>query len=308
MNKICLITTDVETTNIQKNCLDDNVISPICQNGMPLLLEMYNKFNISGTFFFTGYIAKKKPDLVRMVCDAGHEIGSHGLMHVPEKSFDVMSQSEQLSHLKESKKILEDISGTEVISFRAPALRVNKYTPLALEESGFKIDSSISSQRFDMFMSFGGLKKLKWLLAPRLPYRTHKNDLSKKGDSSILEIPISALIFPYICTTLRIFPHLTKFIRIILYIESLISSKPIVFLTHPNEFINISGDFRKTTRRSKNVIQFILADVIRRKLKLKNLGFGASHLLSNELKFFKNKKFIFLSLKDYYKRTNVTVN
>ena len=73
-----------------------------------------------------------------------------------------------IKHLKESKAILEDLSGQEVISFRAPALRVNEDTHKALEESEYKIDSSVASQRFDMFMSFGGLKKLNWLTAPRL--------------------------------------------------------------------------------------------------------------------------------------------
>ena len=42
-----------------------------------------------------------------------------------------------------SKKILEDISGDEVITFRAPAARVQKNTAVALEKTGYKIDSSI---------------------------------------------------------------------------------------------------------------------------------------------------------------------
>lgn len=64
-----------------------------------------------------------------------------------------------VDHLKTSKKLLEDLSGQEVISFRAPALRLNGYTPLALTEVGFKIDSSVASQRFDLFFSYGGRQK-----------------------------------------------------------------------------------------------------------------------------------------------------
>ncbi len=95
-----------------------------------------------------------------MVVPYGHEVASHGLSHKKEEVFDVMPLKKQIDHLKESKKILEDISGIEVISFRAPALRVNSDTAIALSECDYKIDSSVVSQRFDMFMSFGGLKKL----------------------------------------------------------------------------------------------------------------------------------------------------
>jgi peptidoglycan/xylan/chitin deacetylase (PgdA/CDA1 family) len=62
-----------------------------------------------------------------------------------------MPLEKQIRHLEETKKLLEDISGLEVISFRAPALRVNDDTPKALISTGYKIDSSVASQRFDFF-------------------------------------------------------------------------------------------------------------------------------------------------------------
>lgn len=96
-----------------------------------------------------------------MILPYGHEVGSHGLSHKKEDGFDVLPLDKQIEHLKESKNILEDICGNEVISFRSPALRVNEHTGIALAEAGFKIDSSIASQRFDLFLSFGGFKKIK---------------------------------------------------------------------------------------------------------------------------------------------------
>ena len=100
-----------------------------------------------------------------MVIPYGHEVGSHGMSHKKKDGFDLMNIKKQILHLKESKNILEDISGQQVISFRAPALRVSKNTVLALEEAEYKFDSSVASQRFDMFMSFGGMKKLNWITA-----------------------------------------------------------------------------------------------------------------------------------------------
>ena len=148
-----------------------------------------------------------------MILDDGHEVASHGMSHLRERGFDIMPLKDQIYDLKESKNILEYISGEKVISFRAPALRVNSNTAIALQETGYLIDSSVASQRFDMFMSFGGIKKLNWLTAPRLPYRTDENSLFKKGNGKIIEIPLSATLFPYVGTTMRIFPFLTKHLR-----------------------------------------------------------------------------------------------
>ena len=296
----CLLTNDVETTSIVNNFLSDSTGLKVLTEGMPLLLDLYAKYDIKSTFFFTGHIAKLYPEIVKMILPYGHEVASHGLTHDPQRAFDILTYNDQLDHLLESKKILEDISGQEVISFRAPALRVNSHTPLALTEAGFKVDSSVASQRFDMFMSFGSIKKLKWMTAPRMPYFTDQNDLLKKGNGTILEIPISALLMPYIGTTLRIFPFVSRQVRKSLVFESGLTGKPIVFLIHPNEFITEVHDGNKTARRSSNFFSYFLADVVRRELKLKNLGKAALPLYNKEIDYFTKRKYEFVTCKQYY--------
>ncbi|MCB0459702.1 MAG: polysaccharide deacetylase family protein, partial [Flavobacteriaceae bacterium] len=271
-DKYCLLSNDVETTSIWHNTLRDKTGYKVLKEGMPPLLELYAKYNIKSTFFFTGYIARLYPEIVSMVLPYGHEVGSHGLSHEKKDGFDVMPLNLQIEHLKESKKILEDIIGEEIISFRAPALRVNNNTAIALAETGFKIDSSVASQRFDMFMSFGGVKKLNWMVTPRLPYRTSQGSLFKKGNGSVVEIPLSASLFPYLSTTMRIFPHLTALQRRIMAFETNITGKPIVFDTHPNEFIDESDEKRIVNKRSNNIMAAFLQDTLRSKLKVKNLG------------------------------------
>ncbi|NOU17093.1 MAG: polysaccharide deacetylase family protein [Bacteroidales bacterium] len=298
--KYCLLTNDVETTSIANNNLSDAMGERVLKEGLPLLLQLYAEYNIKATFFFTGYIAEKFPEVVRMVLPYGHEVGSHGYSHKVDKAFDVLSFEEQVEHLRKSKSILEDISGQDVISFRAPAARVNRDTAIALKQVGFKVDSSVASQRFDMFLSFGGMKKLKWLVAPRKPYFTHEQNLMKRGSGDVFEIPISALIMPYIGTTMRIFPFTTRQLRKLLSWESSINSKPIVFLTHPNEFIDEISDGKKIVRRSSNYISYLLGDVIRRELKLKNLGLKAIPLYRKEIEYFNSNGFKFVTCKQYY--------
>jgi len=296
----CLITNDVETTSLLNHKLSDETGKYVLEQGMPRLLELYAKHNIKATFFFTGYIAKLYPEVVKMVQPYGHEIGSHGLTHEVNQAFDLLSLDKQIEHLKESKAILEDISGEEVISFRAPAARVNYNIPIALEEAGYKIDSSVSSQRLDMFLSFGSFKKLNWIIAPRKPYFTAHDNVFKKGDSSILEIPISAFGFPYIGTFMRLFPGLNRMTRNLLYMESKINNRHFNFLTHPNEFIDEELESGKIQRRTSNPISYYLGDVMRHKLKIKNLGEKAIPILEKELIFFKNHNIKIGTCKEYY--------
>jgi hypothetical protein len=251
-------------------------------------------------FFYTGYIAKLYPNVVRLAADKGHEIGCHGLSHKAELAFDTLQLDEQIRHLTEAKKILEDISGNEVISFRAPALRVNNDTPVALSSAGFKIDSSIASQRFDMFLSHGSKLKLRCLFAPRLPYRTKTDDLYRKGNGDIIEIPLSALLFPYIGTTMRIFPVISCMVRMLLLAETKINHKPVNFLIHPNELIDEPYSAKnKIENRSRNIIEYFLADFLRHRLKLKNLGSKAVSLYEKELQILNSRKVRFMTIRQY---------
>lgn len=297
--KIALLTNDVESTSLKLNDLNKATAEKVFYEGMPRLLELYKKYDIKTTFFFTGEIVELFPDIVKLVVPYGHEVASHGYSHKPDEAFDLLSLEEQCNQLKKSKSLLEKYSIEEVTSFRAPALRVNRDTPKALVRSGFLVDSSVASQRFDFFLTFGMNNKLKWLFAPRLPYFTSESDLTKKGNSKILEIPITALIFPYIGTTLRIFPKLTQLFRNFFIFESKLYGKPINFLTHPNEFINENGS-RNFNRRAKGLISYILADKIRYLLKQKNLGSCGLDLYEKEIMVLIKNGFKFLTLKQYH--------
>jgi len=302
-NKICLFTNDVETTSIVNNCLSDKMGERVFKEGMPKLLELYNKNNVKSTFFFTVYIAQKFPDIVKMILPYGHEVGCHGYSHRDDDALDVLGYNEQLKIIKKAKTILEDISGTEVVSFRAPALRINFSTQCALEDSGFFIDSSTSSQRMDMFFSYGSRNKLYWILQPRIPFRTMRGNIWKRGNSNLFEIPISSFVLPYIGTFMRISPGITSMLRHILCFENALNRKPIEFLIHPNEVIlekNYINENLPINKRTNNRVTHFIKDILRQKLKNRNLGDIAITLLANEIKYFHYKDFTFMTLKDYY--------
>ncbi|MFP4026062.1 MAG: polysaccharide deacetylase family protein [Thiohalospira sp.] len=299
--RIVFFTNDVETTSLWNHRLSDKTGEKVLKEGMPVLLELYKKYNIRSTFFFTGYIAQKFPEIVKMILPYGHEVGCHGMFHDPNLAFDVLSLHEQKKHLTQAKDILEDISGQKIISFRAPALRVNKFTPAALIENGFLMDSSVASQRMDFFLSFGAKDKLKWVFAPRKPFFTEENNLARKGKGPLLEIPATALFLPYAGTFTRISPFFTRWVRELLHFENKITHTPVHYIIHPNELITEEIEIKKVKRRAKSFMGYILGDLVRYKLKLKNLGPPAIQLFEKQLIYFNKRNYKGISLQDYYK-------
>ncbi|MBO4263440.1 MAG: polysaccharide deacetylase family protein [Bacteroidales bacterium] len=286
----CCITNDIETTSIVNGGLREDTGIKVWKEGIPALLDVYDEYGVRATFFYIATFAKHCPDIVRMVQARGHEIACHGMTHEHTQAFDILSYDRQLAHLREAKAILEDIAGEAVVSFRAPALRVNKDTPRALAEAGFRFDSSVAPQRFDMFMSLGSKGKLPWIRAPRAPYMTASDNLARKGDSGIIEVPVSARILPYIGTFMRISPTLTAALRRGLYRELRADNRKVAnFLIHPNEVITEEDLHLPTQRRGANFISYLLSDVLRRHLKQRNLGPAALSLFEKELAFWQKK-------------------
>ena len=86
--------------------------------------------------------------------------------------------------------------------------------------------------------------------------------------------------------------------RRLLYIETKNTSKPINFLIHPNEVITEENLHIETQRRASSYIGYLLSDVLRRKLKQKNLGLDALLLFEKEIHFWSDKKYKFKRIKD----------
>lgn len=293
------MTNDVEHQSIQLNREDPAIPEQIYNDCLPKLLDLLSKYDVKATFYFTGMFAEQSPYSVELIRDYGHEVGCHGYNHSPQRALDLLNFEEQISELNRAKSAIEPIAG-KITSFRAPALRMNQYTVHALEKTGFRTDSSIASQRFDGPLTFGSKEKLKWLNAPRKPYKMSYDHPTKRGDSKILEIPISAALIPFIGTTMRVSPMTTRILKKYIFYEASKTEKPVVFLFHPNECLEINGEI-VTTRRASGTIEYIFADVIRQKLKLRNLGEASLKLLDEVLKSAKEYGFEFVSARDYGK-------
>lgn len=107
------------------------------------ILDLLAEHDVCATFFVLGWVAEKKPAIVKKVAAAGHEIACHSLLH--RKVFDLTSQQFR-EDTRRSKAAIEQVSGCQVIGYRAPSFSITSRSIWALEilvEEGFLYDSSI---------------------------------------------------------------------------------------------------------------------------------------------------------------------
>jgi hypothetical protein len=151
------------------------------KHGTPLLLDLFAQKAIKGTFFFTGDCARENPEVVQMVAQSGNEVGCHSLYHetIGDELFPIpgvkpLLPFEVKPRLELCKQWVEAAAGVKVTSVRCPRLWGSTAVVNALEELGFTCDVT-----YPMYF-------YREQFAPYYPSRT---DWTKKGDSTLLEVP-----------------------------------------------------------------------------------------------------------------------
>jgi polysaccharide deacetylase family protein (PEP-CTERM system associated) len=107
------------------------------------LLHTLEGHGTRGTFFVLGWLAQHRPDVVRSIADAGHEIASHGFWHERVTALDRDSFREDI---RSSKRTLEDLVGAPVVGYRAPNFSIIPGCEWAFDvllEEGYRYDSSL---------------------------------------------------------------------------------------------------------------------------------------------------------------------
>jgi polysaccharide deacetylase family protein (PEP-CTERM system associated) len=113
------------------------------------------------TFFILGWIAERHPRLAKEIRSRGHEVACHGYAH---QCIFNQTPDQFREDVRRAKGTIEDITGTEVLGYRAPTYSITPQTVWALEtlfRVGFRYDSSIFPIRHDYY----GFPE-----APRFPF------------------------------------------------------------------------------------------------------------------------------------------
>ena len=139
------------------------------EEGAPLLLALFAELGVRATYFTTGEVARRYPEAVRALVEAGHELGCHGVTH---SAFDTLDERAARSEIEESSRLLRTFA--PVTSFRAPYLRFPEPYVRLLEDAGFVVDSSLAKYKAAY-------------RAPRLP--TTLTRIPASMTSSVLRLP-----------------------------------------------------------------------------------------------------------------------
>ena len=121
------------------------------------ILDMLVRQNQSATFFCLGWVARKYPEIIRQIADAGYEIATHSDVH--QLAYQ-QTRPQFKEDLIRSIQSLEDITGKKIRAYRAPGfslMEANKWVFEELIAQGIEIDCSIfpAARAHGGFANFG---------------------------------------------------------------------------------------------------------------------------------------------------------
>lgn len=198
-------------------------LSSRVERGFGTLVEILAAHGVRATCFFLGWVAERHPGLVRLACEYGHEVASHGYLH--RLAYELSPDAFRADAIR-SRELLEDQCGRAVRGYRAAGFSLTAQTPWFYQElvaAGYRWDSSL----FPASRGHGGISGA--LAVP------HRVDL---GGDYIDEVPIavSRVLGRPLCLYgggyLRLFPYawIRRAAR-----RLQMQNQPVVFYVHPRE-------------------------------------------------------------------------
>jgi polysaccharide deacetylase family protein (PEP-CTERM system associated) len=187
------------------------------------VIDLLAEADVRGTFFTLGWVAKRHPNMIRRIADAGHEVASHGYDHARVFTFDRKAFAEDI---RKARQTIEDCAGVKVSGYRAPSFSIDHRTPWAfaeLAEQGYAYSSSVAPVVHDHYG---------WPEAPRFAFRP-------LAGSSLIELPVTTAMLGGRRVAaggggfFRVLPY--AFSRWAIRQVNRVDARPAVFYFHPWE-------------------------------------------------------------------------
>jgi peptidoglycan/xylan/chitin deacetylase (PgdA/CDA1 family) len=104
------------------------------KEGVPRLLDMYDRRKVKMTSHMVGLAVERHPELAREIVQRGHEAAAHGQTWAPIYS---LSRADEKSIIEQGVKSVERVTSVRPIGFNAPGMRGTPNTLEILQELGF---------------------------------------------------------------------------------------------------------------------------------------------------------------------------
>lgn len=104
------------------------------KQGIPRLLDLWDKYNIKVTSHMIGEAVKHSPDLAREIVKRGHEAAAHGLNWTPQYN---LPYEEEKKFIQDGVSIIKEVTGKTAVGYNCNWLRRSENTLAILQELGF---------------------------------------------------------------------------------------------------------------------------------------------------------------------------
>lgn len=102
---------------------------------LPEMLKVFKEKETKATFFITGRFAKKFPEIVKIIADAGHEIGNHGYSHPhPDK----ISLEKNMKEITDTEQVFKELNINYSMIYAPPYGEHKEHVLDAAESLGYK--------------------------------------------------------------------------------------------------------------------------------------------------------------------------
>jgi len=99
------------------------------------MLQIFEQKDVKTTFFVGGTWAIDNQEYLNKILEKGHELGNHGYHH---KDHDKISEQENLNQIKNTHKIVKELTGFEMNLFAPPSGAYNKTTVACATSLGYQ--------------------------------------------------------------------------------------------------------------------------------------------------------------------------
>lgn len=124
--------------NIQKGFIDlpaTTWYSYGYKEGIPRMLDNWDKLNIKITSHMVGTAVLKNPQLAKEIVERGHEAAAHGMSWSTQYT---MSYEEEKKFIADGVSAIKKVTGADAVGYNANWLRRGENTLKILQELGFK--------------------------------------------------------------------------------------------------------------------------------------------------------------------------
>lgn len=112
----------------------------------PILIKLFEEYNAKATFFTIGQQLEAHREIAVAAHEAGHELGNHTYSHphLPE-----LDREQQWNEIKQTEKLIMEITGSKPATFRAPFLDLNEELIAQIKSLDYQIISALNLKTED---------------------------------------------------------------------------------------------------------------------------------------------------------------